>query len=132
MDQTTRTIVNPYVPASGPLSITADAKDEKNGNASHLYCIQRQRRSAGAKPNDMANACVISFQRGPLGENVPNGISNESLIAIVIDRLECFNDGPFRCRENSLAITALEEALHWMHHRTMKRQSLGLEGKSKP
>lgn len=46
-----------------------------------------------------------------------NGISDEALIAIVIDRLIGFNSGPYRSRDNSLAITKLEEALIWMQKR---------------
>lgn len=132
MDQTTRSpriIVNPYVSASGHLQIIAEPLDPDHGGASHCYEIQRP-----AVPSDQHNdqftpLCSIDFQRGALGETIANGVSNESLIAVVIDRLQCFNDGPYRCRENSLAITALEEALHWLHHRTMHRQARGVEGK---
>ena len=38
-----------------------------------------------------------------------------------IDRLEYYQASKFKCRENALAITKLEEALHWCGHRTAKR-----------
>lgn len=57
-----------------------------------------------------------------------NGVCNEDLIAMVICRLEGFNNSDFRCRENSMAITKLEEALLWLRKRTMDREQRGVEG----
>ena len=57
-----------------------------------------------------------------------NGVCNEDLINMVIDRLEHFQNSEFRCRENALAITALEEALLWLRKRTMGREQRGVEG----
>lgn len=45
--------------------------------------------------------CDINFQNGPIGESGLNGISNESLLAVVEDRLKGFQSGPFSCRENA-------------------------------
>lgn len=71
---------------------------------------------------------ALRFQNGPIAEVGPNGISNEALLAIVIDRLESFQSGPFACRENALALTKLQEAMHWLHHRTRARMARGVEG----
>jgi len=71
---------------------------------------------------------ILEFQRGPIPQAGINGLSNEALIAVVIDRLQGFNKGPYACRENSLAITKLEEAMHWLHHRTLDRMARGVEG----
>ena len=38
--------------------------------------------------------------------------------------------GDFACRENALALTKVEEALHWLNHRTADRQRRGVEGKN--
>lgn len=73
---------------------------------------------------------VMDFQNGPIAENGINGLTNEALLAIVIDRLECFQQGPYKCRENAIALTKLEEALQWLHHRTKKRLERGVEGTS--
>lgn len=74
----------------------------------------------------------IEWQDGPLGRGedrkTPNGAFVEGVIAAAIDRLEFYNAGPYRCRENSLAITKLEEALHWLDHRTVAREARGVEG----
>lgn len=73
---------------------------------------------------------VIRFQQGPIAEAGVNGISNEALLAIVEDRLLQFNVGPYRCRENALALTHLQEAMHWLHHRTRERTAREVEGTS--
>lgn len=70
----------------------------------------------------------VDFQEGPINEVGVNGVMNEDLIAMVITRLECFNQTDFRCRENALAITRLEEALLWLRKRTMGREQRGVEG----
>ncbi|ARK28788.1 hypothetical protein [Halalkalibacter krulwichiae] len=70
----------------------------------------------------------IHFQEGPIKENGVNGVCNEDLIAMVICRLEHFNQTEFRCRENSMAITKLEEALLWLRKRTIGRENRGVEG----
>lgn len=70
----------------------------------------------------------ISFQNGPIAESGVNGLTQEVLIAICCDRLRSFQSGQFACRENALALTKLEEAQHWLHHRTQQRMSRGVEG----
>ncbi len=50
------------------------------------------------------------------------------LRVIVIDRLRWFQAGPFACRENALALTKIEEALHWLRYRTAERKARKFEG----
>jgi len=71
---------------------------------------------------------VVLFQNGPIADVGVNGITHEVLLAILIDRLERFQSGPYSCRENALALTKLQEALHWLHHRTASRMARGVEG----
>lgn len=74
----------------------------------------------------------ITFQHGPIQEVGVNGAHIEDVIDLLIERLRGFNEGPFRCRENSLAITALEEAQLWLLKRTMNRVEQGVEGYNLP
>jgi hypothetical protein len=74
----------------------------------------------------------IRFQAGPVRENGRNGVQLENVIDILIERLEGFQKGSFRCRENALAITKLEEAKLWLFERTRKRQERGVEGLNIP
>ncbi len=75
----------------------------------------------------------ITWQDGtlvdPNGKRLdPNGAFVETIIQVAIDRIEFYNNSKFRCRENSLAITKLEEALHWLNSRTSRREKQGIEG----
>lgn len=89
-------------------------------NAPHAYTVHAV--------EDDALLCKIHFQEGPIKECGVNGVCNEDLINMVIDRLEHFQDSEFRCRENAVAITKLEEALLWLRKRTMGREQRGVEG----
>jgi hypothetical protein len=71
---------------------------------------------------------TIHFQEGPIKEAGINGVNNEDLINMVIARLEGFQNSTFKCRENALAITKLEESLLWLRKRTMDREARGVEG----
>lgn len=74
--------------------------------------------------------CVLEFQAGPIPTHGVNGLTNELLIDILVERIGLLNK-TFPCRENSLAITKLEEANHWLHARTARRQAQGIEGTHK-
>ena len=75
--------------------------------------------------------CNFNFQYGPIADFGVNGINNEDIINIVIDRLQYFQGTEYKCRENALAITKLEEALLWLRCRTMRRENEGKLGTSK-
>ena len=72
----------------------------------------------------------VDFQEGPIKEVGINGVCNEDLIAMVICRLEHFQQSPYSSRDNAMAITKLEEALLWLRKRTISRENRGVEGTS--
>jgi hypothetical protein len=95
------------------------------GGACHNYRIERC-------VDEFTNAPVfaeISFQNGAILESGINGCHNEDLIAVLLDRLNGFQSGEFKCWQNELAIMKLREALHWLNNRTAERQARGVEGK---
>lgn len=75
----------------------------------------------------------IQWQNGPLGRvgsderQQPNGAFVETVLEAVKQRIEYYQ-GSFPCRENALAITKIEEAIHWLNARTARRVSAGTEG----
>ncbi len=73
----------------------------------------------------------IDFQRGPIKECGVNGVANEDLILMVLTRLQQFQNSPYQCRENAIAITKLEEAVMWLRKRTLDRETRGVEGTNK-
>jgi hypothetical protein len=97
------------------------------GGACHIYTIDGPRNN-----EDQAEPQTIVFQQGPVDSEIgPNGVSNEALLAILIDRMEGFQRGPFACRENAIALTHLQDAMHWLQHRTCQRVARGVEGTTK-
>ena len=103
-------------PANDMIEITV-TDEPGSGGANHRYEIK-----VGAETTH------LDFQNGPIAEVGVNGLTQEALIAVVVDRLRAFQAGPFVCRENAIALTKLEEAQHWLHHRTRARIARGVEG----
>ena len=116
-------------PANDKLTITVTDKPGAGG-ANHRYEIAGMKCSHNPSVHgaDYADVQVVLFQNGPINENGVNGITQEVLLAIVADRLRSFLSGPFPCREYALALTKIEEALHWLQQRTIARMRRGVEG----
>lgn len=93
------------------------------GGASHVYKIGHD--PAGAAARSLLD---LWFQNGPIKEVGVNGVTQEALLAIVIDRLRSFQEGQYRCRENAIALTHFEEGLMWLQRRTQERIKRGVEG----
>jgi hypothetical protein len=74
---------------------------------------------------------VIQFQNGPVNEHGVNGVQLTDVLRIALARYKMLNE-TFRCRENSLVITKLQEAIMWDEERTAQRTLQGVEGYDKP
>lgn len=70
----------------------------------------------------------FNFQNGAVKENGVNGITSESLLAVLIHRTEQLNKR-FSCEENAEAIKHLKKALYFFESRTKNRILRGVEGK---
>lgn len=118
-------------PANDVLKVLA-TDEPGSGGAHHRYEITGYNAETNPSLNsefgDDIRGEVILFQNGPIAEVGVNGVTHEALLAILIDRMRAFQAGPFACRENALALTKLEEAQHWLHHRTRARMARGVEG----
>lgn len=97
------------------------------GGACHSYSVQSVPQTSDCVAELFSS---IEFQNGPVKENGVNGIHQEDLLVVVLDRLKSFQAGEYSCRENALAITKIEEAMHWLNHRTRGRMDRGVEGTS--
>jgi hypothetical protein len=114
--------------------LTITVLDEPgHGGASHQYQI------AALQPDGFVNLQAagggltnISFQNGPIKEHGVNGITQEALLAIVLDRLRCFQAGPYACTENGEAALFVQAALETLQKRTAARLARGVEGTSAP
>ena len=92
-------------------------------------------RGVPIKEGDEASGCsvtTITFQKGAAKEHGINGLSDEALLAVLIDRLEGFQSGEFACQENSNTLLLLNAAMESMQARTRDRMNRGVEGEAKP
>jgi len=120
-------------PANEKLKI--EVLDEPgSGGASHLYHITGF--NSSSNPSDPwtkrhgqpAEHSTILFQNGPIAEVGVNGLTHEALLAILIDRLEAFQAGPYKSDDNQEALTRLIGAQYWLQQRTLRRMARGVEG----
>lgn len=116
-------------------AITINVLDEPGqGGACHKYDItgfDTDTNPSSGAPDGYKSSfgrLVILFQNGPVKEAGFNGISQEALLAIVIDRLRAFQAGPFSTKENAVALTHIETGLLWLQKRTCDRMARGVEG----
>ena len=74
----------------------------------------------------------ITWQDGPLGKGAdrkePNGAFVETVIDMARQRIQYYQESKFKCRENAIAITKLEEVLLWLNKRTRDREARDVEG----
>lgn len=100
-------------------SIRIEADEPGPGGASHHYELTI----------DGEIVAMIQFQEGPRNEpGSTAGVTEAALLAVLIDRLQMFQAGPYSCRENAIQLTKLEETLHWTKARADARAKRGVLG----
>lgn len=108
------------------LKITSDAKDPAAGGASHHYLVY-----AGGPDCFGPIVASVQFQHGPRNEaNSHAGITEAVLLAILIDRLEGFQAGPYACPENDEQLLHLRAALALTKARADARAARGVLGRN--
>lgn len=70
---------------------------------------------------------ISFYEKNEDGTEV-GGTTLEEVLSVAITRLQDLNSR-FGCRENSVAITKMQEALMWLEERTKDRIRRGVEGK---
>ena len=117
-------------PASTHFSRDREGGVTMRSEISEQHDVDGQGRPAGGCTK--GRGFSINWQKGPLMvdgvRREPNGAFVEDVIAAALGRIQHYQASEFKCRENALAITKLEEALHWLDHRTRDRQARGVEG----
>jgi hypothetical protein len=113
------------------IEIVADERDSSAGGASHSYTFGMP----GAPPVNRAldgnNVAHVQFQHGPrLVAGSTAGVTEGAILAMLIDRYQAFQAGPFSCRENAIILTKLEECLHWTKARADARARRGVLGRN--
>ncbi len=117
-------IVNP---ANDQITITV-MDEPGQGGACHKYLVEFCKDSPIPHPTPSVE---INFQNGPIAEAGVNGLTQEVLLAICIDRLEGFQKGKFKCEDNELALQYMKAAQNRLQRRTRARMERGVEGTNK-
>lgn len=109
------------IPNHAPTSVASlDDRDPNAGNASHIYGIQF------GGPDAMVK---IQFQHGPRGVATSTaGVFDDDLLAIIEDRLQGFQSGPFACVENAEALAGVQSARDALARRVAARIAKGVLG----
>ena len=100
------------------------------GNACHKYGIYGfHTKGNPSDPTSDETSLIILFQNGPIWDSGSvNGITHEALLAVLIDRVEGFQSGPYKSNHNAEALAAIHLALHHLQARTHERIARGVEG----
>lgn len=98
-----------------------------SGGANHHYEIQVPPPASEAS-HSTASTYPIRFQNGPIAEAGVNGLTHEALLAILIDRMEGFQQGPYASDDNEEALQAMRVAQTALQRRTKARMARGVEG----
>jgi hypothetical protein len=111
-------------------NILVEAVDDPDvDGANHEYRIRVQKLAETSEQQDeVISITNVKFQKGGLADVGVNGLTDQALLAIVLDRMRGFQSGPYSCRDNAIAITKMEEALMWMGRRYADRATRGVEG----
>lgn len=104
-----------------------------SGGACHRYEIsgfdpKTNPSSDHTDAEDLFTSKTILFQNGPINEVGVNGVTHEVLLAILIDRMEGFQAGPYASHDNQEALDAMRVAQTALQRRTLARMARGVEG----
>lgn len=120
-----RELTDHIVSGDQAVQLTIQVLDEPGaGGANHAYRI------LGTYKDGSKFFYDIDFQKGPIKEAGVNGITQEALLAIVIDRLNSFQAGPFACADNQTALQHIASGLEFLQRRTKARIARGVEGRN--
>lgn len=140
-----RVLTDHIVSGDQAVQLTINVLDEPGqGGACHDYQIQASYKKGekAPMPHHMEDSVIkidadgntvltlgrVRFQNGPIKEYGVNGITQEALLAIVIDRLKSFQAGPYACADNEEALGHCQLALAALQRRTLARIRRGVEG----
>lgn len=122
-DQTTKTVTE-----ETPLEVIDDTHAVTTVFASEYRTVGGAHSKYTIKNKEGIVLGKLSFQDGAIKQVGSNGVMNEDLLAIVIDRLRGFQAGEFACEQNNLALLKLQAALTMLKDRTKDRTNRGVQG----
>jgi len=95
-----------------------------NANYKSFITLENEDDEFGVPPR-----IIFQVQSDPIGEVGVNGVQAVDMLEYVKYLFVSLNSA-FPCRENTLTITKIEEAIHWQEARTKDRLARNVEGKN--
>jgi hypothetical protein len=96
--------------------------DVNDGGAPCEYLVRYARPNIYVPASRILYNHGLRFHTGDPAQGV-TGLSNEALLAMVLDRLRGFQTGPYPCPENTHAVQCVEQALRWLRLRSEHRRA---------
>jgi len=112
----------------GGFDVLSERPKKEDGSVDWA-AFDEQRKTKPIYVDHDVNMVSFRIQDGPIKEVGVNGCQVDTLIAaarLIISGL----DVKFPCRENSIVMTKLDEALLWLGKRKADREERGVEGTS--
>lgn len=94
-------------------NFTVDGDGNPTGGTTYL--------DLGKKDPSVMFPIEVFWQDGIVGDEGQTGAFVEDILEVGRQRLQFFQQSKFRCRENAIALTKIEEALQWLDWRTRQR-----------
>lgn len=140
MAKEAKTVVPPVVPAHVPAPANVEPIAQRAVETHHITTAEPTRVVAyGERGAGNANGNYKIIVDGKelyhltftqlLGGALVHGVTDEALLAILIDRLAGFQSGKFPHAANAKALDHLNQALEALKNRTRERLRRGVEGK---
>lgn len=110
-----------------------DADDFQPSTRAYPFADTVYNKESREQPCIKVDGRSVTFigQRGPIKDYGVNGCQVDDMITFALGTLQTFQK-KFPCRENALAITKLEESLHWLDARQRDREARRVEGRDQP
>lgn len=112
-------------------SVFVDIDNDPDYNGAHRYQFKESLGFNNGKTDYQETYQSIHFVQKNLDGSITAGLQSEQLLICLIDRHKKLN-AKFTSREGALAITKMEEALHWLEARVKERMNRDVMGELKP
>jgi hypothetical protein len=111
--------------------VTVKVREDDVYGGAHFYEFNDCNGFNNGKVEYTEHTQCIQFIRKEDGGDIVEGVQSEQLLIALIDRHKKLNTR-FPSREGALAITKMEEALHWLEARVKERINRDVMGELKP
>jgi hypothetical protein len=120
------------------IAVIADAPGPGGASHRYLFVARADEAHRGSIPGRGSfgweyPAGYVQFQKGPRHEaDSTPGVIESVLLAVLIDRLEAFQAGPYACAENVTVLFHLHAAMGTVKQRAHNRAARGVLGTATP